>query len=170
MSKRAEGRGRRGTGETESILQTLNRPYPTNDASAQSRRPQMGGGPWPGLIGPGRSLPLALGAPLGGGGFGPFGWVGMLFMWIVPLGFLTLLVAGIVWLVRAVSGSPSAGPPAPLATGVCPACGRRLPRPAGSTAPTAASRWPEALFDPHPTLPLLGGGLREGVVRWFVCF
>lgn len=72
----------------------------------------------PGMMGPGM---------MGGGGFGPFGWVGMLFMWIIPLGFLTLLVAGIVWLVRAVTGSPSAGPPAPpapLATGVCPACGR----------------------------------------------
>ena len=73
------------------------------------------GGSGYGMMGPGM---------MGGWGFGPFGWLGMIFMWIIPLGFLTLLVAGIVWLVRAVSGSPSAGPPAPPATGVCPACGR----------------------------------------------
>ncbi|MEW5958169.1 MAG: zinc ribbon domain-containing protein [Chloroflexota bacterium] len=72
----------------------------------------------PGMMGPGM---------MGGWGFGLFGWLGMIFMWIIPLGFLTLLVAGIVWLVRAVSGSPSAGPPpppAPLTTGICPSCGR----------------------------------------------
>lgn len=60
-------------------------------------------------------------------GFGPLGGFGMLFMWIVPLGFLILLGSGLVWLARAVSGSPFAGPPpppAPLTNGVCPACGR----------------------------------------------
>lgn len=70
----------------------------------------------PGMMGPGMM-----------GGFGPFGGLGIIFMWLIPLGFLILLGSGIVWLVRAVTGSSYAGPPpppAPLATGVCPACGR----------------------------------------------
>lgn len=58
------------------------------------------------------------------GGFGRFGGLGIIFMWIIPLGFLILLGSGIVWLVRAVTGSPYVGPPAPPAASVCPACGR----------------------------------------------
>lgn len=73
------------------------------------------GGYGPGMMGPGM---------MGGWGFAPFGWLGMIFMWIIPLGFLTLLVAGIVWLVRSVSGSTHAGPQAPPVTGNCPSCGR----------------------------------------------
>ena len=61
---------------------------------------------------------------MGGWGFAPFGWLGMIFMWTIPLGFLILLAAGVVWLVRAVSGSTYAGPQAPTATDACPACGR----------------------------------------------
>ena len=40
---------------------------------------------------------------MGGWGFGPFGWLFMLPMCLFPLGFLALLVAGNVWLVRAAS-------------------------------------------------------------------
>jgi len=68
-----------------------------------------------GMMGPGM---------MGGWGFAPFGWLGMIFMWIIPLGFLILLAAGVVWLVRVVSGSAYAGPQVPPATGACPACGR----------------------------------------------
>jgi hypothetical protein len=69
-----------------------------------------------GMMGPGM---------MGDWGFGPFGWLGMIFMWVVPLGFLTLLVAGVVWLVRAATGGlPNANPQTPPATGACPSCGR----------------------------------------------
>lgn len=62
---------------------------------------------------------------MGGWGFAPFGWLGMILMWLVPLGFLTLLVAGIVWLVRHAGPSPALGASeAPPATGACPSCGR----------------------------------------------
>ncbi len=57
-------------------------------------------------------------------GFPLFGWLGMLLMWLVPLGFLALLVVGIVWLARAVSGPSQASPPTPPAAGSCPSCGR----------------------------------------------
>ena len=33
-------------------------------------------------------------------GYSPFGWVGMLFMWLIPLGLVALAVFGVVWLVR----------------------------------------------------------------------
>jgi hypothetical protein len=33
------------------------------------------------------------------------GWIGTIFMWLIPLGLLVLAVFGIVWLVRNVSSS-----------------------------------------------------------------
>jgi len=33
----------------------------------------------------------------------PFGFLGMAFMWLVPLGVLALIVGGIFWLVRALT-------------------------------------------------------------------
>ena len=33
------------------------------------------------------------------------GWIGMIFMWLVPGGLMVLAVFGIVWLVRSVSSS-----------------------------------------------------------------
>ncbi len=73
-----------------------------------------GGGPgYQGMMGPGM---------MGGYGFAPFGWIGMLLMWVFPLGLLVLVVLGIVWLVRAV-GRPTSQPPvAPAKT--CPNCAR----------------------------------------------
>jgi len=67
-------------------------------------------GGW-GMMGPGM---------MGGLGFAPFGWFGMFFMWLIPVGFLVLTVAGIAWLVKAI-GSGNI-PPAPAKT--CPSCGR----------------------------------------------
>jgi uncharacterized membrane protein len=53
-----------------------------------------------GMMGPGM---------MGGWGFSPFGWIGMAFMWLIPIGFLVLALLGIVWLVRAIgSGNQSA--------------------------------------------------------------
>lgn len=43
-----------------------------------------------------------------GRGFGfyaPFGWIGMALLWLIPIGFLVLIVAGIVSLVSALTGS-----------------------------------------------------------------
>jgi hypothetical protein len=33
----------------------------------------------------------------------PLGWVGMIFVWLIPVGFIVLAVFGSVWLVRKVS-------------------------------------------------------------------
>ena len=40
----------------------------------------------------------------------PLGWIGMIFMWLIPAGLMVLAVFGIIWLVRNVSISkpPSA--------------------------------------------------------------
>jgi len=31
---------------------------------------------------------------MGGWGFGPFGWIGMIFIWLVPVGLVVLVVLG----------------------------------------------------------------------------
>jgi len=64
-----------------------------------------------GMMGPGM---------MGGWGFAPFGWIGMLFMWLIPVGLLVLTVLGITWLVRSVGSGNN--PPAPAKT--CPSCER----------------------------------------------
>ena len=56
------------------------------------------------------------------GGFAPFGWIGMLLMWVFPLGVLVLVVLGIVWLVNAVGRPRGQTPVAPAKT--CPNCAR----------------------------------------------
>lgn len=69
-----------------------------------------GYGGW-GMMGPGM---------MGGWGFSPLGWIGMLFMWLVPVGFFVLAVLGVVWLVRAVRGGVN-----PASRGqTCPSCGK----------------------------------------------
>ncbi len=75
-----------------------------------------GYGGW-GMMGPGM---------MGGWGFGPFGWIAMIFMWLVPIGFVVLTVLGVVWLMRSVGGgaAPGSNPPAPTRT--CPSCGRSV--------------------------------------------
>jgi hypothetical protein len=62
------------------------------------------------------------GGMMGGFGFAPFGWIGMLLMWVFPLGVLVLVVLGIVWLVNAVSRPRGQAPVAPAKT--CPNCAR----------------------------------------------
>ena len=74
-----------------------------------------GYGGW-GMMGPGM---------MGGWGFGPFGWIGMIFMWLIPISFLVLTVLGIIWLVRASMGSGSWGSNMP-ATQACPGCGKSV--------------------------------------------
>ena len=74
-----------------------------------------------GMMGPGM-----MGGGGRGWGFGPFGGLGLLFMWLFPLGLLTLLVLGIIWLFRQVSSpaGPAAAPPQVPAGRTCPNCGR----------------------------------------------
>lgn len=61
---------------------------------------------------------------LQGGMFGGmFGWFFMLVAILFPLGFLVLVILGIVWLVRAVTRSPSGRTPLPQA---CPKCGKAV--------------------------------------------
>lgn len=64
-----------------------------------------------GMMGPGGMM--------GGWGYPPFGWIGMLFMWLIPVGLIALTVFGITGLVRNVGNStqPSAQKP-------CPNCGK----------------------------------------------
>ena len=35
----------------------------------------------------------------------PFGWIGMVFMWLIPVGLIALAVFGVVWLVQNVGKS-----------------------------------------------------------------
>ena len=63
-----------------------------------------------GMMGPGM---------MGGWGFAPFGWIGMMFMWLIPAGFIVLAVLGLVWLVRSLGGATPTAPGHP-----CPNCGR----------------------------------------------
>ncbi len=46
--------------------------------------------------------------------------IGMIFMWLIPIGFIVLTVLGVAWLVRAVGGG--ANPAAPGHN--CPSCHR----------------------------------------------
>lgn len=67
-------------------------------------------GGW-GMMGPGM---------MGSWGFSPFGWIGMMFMWLVPVGIVVLAVFGVVWLVR----NMGSGANSPMNT--CPSCGHNV--------------------------------------------
>ena len=45
------------------------------------------------------------GGMMGGWGYSPFGWIGMIFMWLIPVGLIALTVFGIAWLVRNIGNS-----------------------------------------------------------------
>src|SRR4030066_1670370 len=70
------------------------------------------GGIGPGMMGPGM---------MGGWGYSPLGWIGMIFMWLIPVSLVVLVVSGIVWLVRTVGGVSGS---TLSATRTCPNCGR----------------------------------------------
>jgi hypothetical protein len=63
--------------------------------------------------------PWMRGGTPGAWGFGSMGWLGMIFMWLVPIGIFALAVGGIVWLTRELNGSSPA-----IVESVCPGCGR----------------------------------------------
>lgn len=52
-------------------------------------------------------------------GYSPFGWIGMLFMWLIPIGILALVVYGVVVLAQNSGNNTTAAPLSP-----CPNCGR----------------------------------------------
>ncbi len=56
----------------------------------------------------------------GRGMMGPWMMGGMMFMWLIPIGFIVLTVFGIAWLVRTISGGNNPSTQAH----VCPSCGR----------------------------------------------
>lgn len=62
----------------------------------------------------------------GSGYYNPLGWLGMVFMWLVPLGIVILLVVGVVALINNLTRSASKpSQPIPPATGkTCPSCGK----------------------------------------------
>ena len=55
-----------------------------------------------------------------GWGYSPFGWLGMTFMWLIPVGFLALTVLGVAWLVR------NLGNTTPASLSACPNCGKGI--------------------------------------------
>jgi len=79
-----------------------------------------------GMMG-GYGMTLAPGASAGVGnwGFSPFGWfgmgLGMIFMWLIPIGVIALIVYGVVALTR---NAGNATPPTSLAP--CPSCGKGI--------------------------------------------
>jgi len=54
----------------------------------------------------GRGSGYGMHMPMMGYGSG-FGFFGMLFMWLIPLGILVLIVLGIAWLVKELTAKPS---------------------------------------------------------------
>ncbi len=75
-----------------------------------------GYGGW-GMMGPGMM------GGYGGWGYSPLNWVGMAFMWLIPIALIVLTVLGVVYLVRAV-GSGSGNPSSVART--CLSCGRAV--------------------------------------------
>jgi len=63
-----------------------------------------------GMMGPGM---------MGSWGYSPFGWIGMIFMWLIPVGILVLAGFGVAWFVKK-SGNSS--PTTSL--NPCPNCGK----------------------------------------------
>ena len=56
---------------------------------------------------------------MGGWGYSPFGWIGMAFMWLIPIGILALIAFGVAALVK------NSGNPTPTVSQTpCPNCGK----------------------------------------------
>lgn len=56
---------------------------------------------------------------MGGWGYSPFGWIGMAFMWLIPVGVLVLAVLGVTWLVKNIGNSSTS-----FSQNPCPNCGK----------------------------------------------
>lgn len=70
-----------------------------------------------GMMGPGGMM---------GWGYSPFGWIGMglgmLFLWLIPIGVLALIIYGVVALARGTGNNI----PATSSTTPCPHCGKGM--------------------------------------------
>lgn len=55
---------------------------------------------------------------MGSWGYSPFGWIGMIFMWLIPIGVIALIVYGVVALTRNAGNNP------PASSTPCPNCGK----------------------------------------------
>ena len=42
---------------------------------------------------------------MGGWGFRPFSWIGMAFMWLIPVGLVVLVVFWVIWMLRVIGGA-----------------------------------------------------------------
>jgi uncharacterized membrane protein len=61
------------------------------------------------------------GGMMGGWGYSPFGWIGMAFMWLIPIGVIALIIFGVAALVK------NAGNPASLSSqSPCPNCAKSV--------------------------------------------
>ena len=54
-------------------------------------------------------------------GYSPFGWIVMIFMWLIPISLIALAVLGIVWLIWSAGGFNSS-----VTDHVCPNCRKRV--------------------------------------------
>lgn len=71
-----------------------------------------GHGGW-GMMGPGM---------MGGLRYFPFGWIGMIIMWLIPVSILILFVVGVSWFIRSIDNSGH-----PIASWHnCSTCGRSI--------------------------------------------
>lgn len=57
------------------------------------------------------------GGMMGSWGYSPFGWLGMAFMWLIPVGVIALIVFGVAALVKSAGHST-----VPTSQGNCPNC------------------------------------------------
>lgn len=58
---------------------------------------------------------------MGGWGYSPFSWIMMTFMWLIPIGAISLTVFGVAWLVKNVGNSTP-----PALQNPCPNCGQNM--------------------------------------------
>ena len=61
------------------------------------------------------------GGMMGGWGYSPFGWIGMAFMWLIPVGVIALTIFGVAALVQNAGNSKSLPSQNP-----CPNCGKSV--------------------------------------------
>lgn len=90
-----------------------------------------------------------MGPGMMGWGFGPFGWLGVILMWLLPIALLVLAVLGIAWLIRSLGRAntptsiaaaqtcPNCHRPTQADWRLCPHCGQALTQSSGTTLPTA---------------------------------
>ena len=86
----------------------------------------MGGwgyrGGWGMTLAPGASAGVGgPGGMMGSWGYSPFGWFGMAFMWLIPVGVIALIVFGVVALVQS-TGNPTP----PSSQSPCPNCAKSV--------------------------------------------